>query len=137
MQEIATVIENKGKVATVEITRKDECSKCGLCGMKKDQMSIRIPATNDIGAKVGDRVLVETQEKGKMLAIFLAFLVPLILIGFGWLIGYLISSEIWMLLSSLILLVLWYTILAIIDKKMSKMTKFCSVILKIEGEKDE
>ena len=54
-----------------------------------------------------------------LLGAILVFLIPLILICLSAIITYFfIKIEIWMLILSVIFIILWYTILAVIDKKL-------------------
>ncbi len=138
MTEQGKVVETKGNFAFVEINKKTECDKCGMCAFPKNVSTIKLRTENEIGAKVGDAVILEREEKGKLLGTLLVFLVPLILIAISAVIGYLlIKSEIWILILSVISIALWYTILAIIDKKISKLNGFKSKIVKILESKGE
>lgn len=139
MRERALVIKTDGEHATVSVDKKDECSKCGMCAFPKGANKIELRAKNPVKAKEGDRVIIERQEGGKLSGAILVFLIPLILIGLATFITYaFIGNEIWILFLSLIFILLWYTILAIIDKKLVFLDKFCSVIVEIEkGEDDE
>ena len=132
MTEQGKVVEIKGNFAFVEINKKTECDKCGMCAFPKNASSIKLRAENDLGANVGDTVVLEREDKGKLLGTLLVFLVPLLLIGISVLVGYLlIKSEIWILILSVINIALWYTILAVIDKKISKLSGFKSKIVKV------
>jgi len=71
-------------------------------------------------------------KDGRLLAALLVFGVPLTLIGLSAAIGYLwIKKEIFVLVLSLIFLLLWYTILAVIDKKLQKLSGFSWKIVEI------
>ena len=99
---------------------------------------IEFNADNQIGASVGDTVVIETAEKTKLLGILLVFLVPLLLIGLMAVINYtLIFSDIWFLIGSVILVILWYTILAVIDKKLIKNKSFATTIIEIYNKKEK
>ena len=137
MREIAKVIAVNGKRATVSVDKKDECSKCGMCLFPKNATSVEFSAVNEVGAEVGDTVTIEKRDGGSLTGALLAFLVPLILIGISVFIGYLIGNEIWILGLSVIFIVLWYTILAVIDKKLKNALKFSVEIIAItqKGEK--
>ncbi len=141
MREIGIVTEVDGKNAIVRVDKKDECSKCGMCLFPKNANHIDFPAENALCAKVNDLVEIETTKDAKLLGAILVFLVPLILIGISALITYLFSiSEICTLIFSVIFIILWYTILAIIDKRLKNKTGFCPRIVSIlktdiQGEK--
>ena len=138
MVEIGTVQEIDGENAIVKVDKKDECSKCGMCLFPKNASFINFRATNKTGAKVGDVVEIQTAEELKVIGTLLVFLVPLLLIGLSILISYLlIQSEIWILILSVIFIVLWYTILALIDKKLKTLKKFSANITKIIKENED
>ena len=138
MTEQGKVVETKGNFAFVEINKKTECDKCGMCAFPKNASTIKLRAENKISAKVGDTVILEREEKGKLLGTLLVFLVPLILIAISAIIGYLlIESEIWILILSVISIALWYTILAIIDKKISNLNGFKSKIVQVIEDKGD
>lgn len=136
MIESGKVIKTYGDSADVAIPRKEECSKCGLCAFPKGADKTIVSATNTVKAKVGDTVTVKAQKDFRLASIILVFLVPLLLIGLAVLINYLlINVEIWILILSVIFIILWYTILAIIDKKVFRNKNYCHVIVSIDREK--
>lgn len=138
MKEIAKVSEVHDKNATVVIDKKDACSKCGMCLFPKNAGSIKVFANNSVNAEVGDEVLVERTERGKFLATVLVFLVPILLILLSMVLAYsVIKSEIWTLFLSVIFLVLWYTVLALIDKRIKITKKYETQIISIISKKDK
>jgi positive regulator of sigma E activity len=138
MTEQGIVTATNNRTAKVKIDKKDECSKCGMCLFPKNASSIEVVADNVLGATEGDTVIVETTGETKLLATALVFVVPLLLIGLAVLINYLlIKSEIWILILSVIFIVLWYTILAVIDKRFVKLKKLSAKITEIIKEKIE
>ena len=139
MKEIGTVTAIQGKSATVKVDKRDECSKCGMCLFPKNASSIDFNARNKLGADVGDKVEIETVKDGKLLGAILVFLVPLIWIGLSAVITYIfIKNEIWLLILSVILIILWYTILAVIDKRLKNSINFSpEIIAIIEKEKKD
>lgn len=139
MKEKGVVTALNGKFAVVKVDKRDECSKCGMCLFPKNASSVDFNAKNGVFAKVGDEVIIETQKDGKLEGALLAFLVPLLLIGLSAVITYIfIHVEIWMLILSVIFILLWYTILAVIDKKLKNSLSFCPIIVSvINKEKNE
>ncbi len=132
MKETALVIKENGKHAVVSIDKKDECSKCGMCAFPKNANKIELNAKNGVGAKVGDTVIVERAQGGKLTGAILVFLVPLILIGISALINhFFIGNDLWFLGLAVIFIAVWYAILAIIDKKLVFMNKYLSVIIQV------
>ena len=137
MREMGVVTALEGNFAVVTVDKKDECSKCGMCLFPKNASSIDFRVKNKLNAKVGDKVTIENKGETKLLGAILAFLVPLILIGVSALITFtLIKIEIFMLVLSVILIALWYTILAIIDKKLKNSFRFSPQIIAIENDKE-
>ena len=111
MTEQGVVVKTNKNIATVKIDKKDECSKCGMCLFPKNASSIEFTAQNDLDAKVGDTVIIESKKDYKLLGAILVFLIPLLLIGISALVTYLfIGNEIWMVILSVISIILWYTI---------------------------
>ncbi len=136
MLERGKVIKVYGDSADVEVSKKDECAKCGLCAFPKGADKTIISATNQVNAKVGDTVNIKAQKDLRLTSIILVFLVPLLLIGVAVLINHLlINVEIWILILSVIFIILWYTILAIIDKKVFRSKNYCHIIESICTEK--
>ncbi len=138
MREVGKVTKVDGDYALVKVDKKDECSKCGMCAFPKNANSIIFNAKNSVDAKIDDKVIIETVKDTKLFGAILVFLVPLLLIGLSWLITELfLDNEIWVLIFSVIFLVLWYTILAVIDKALKKKSDFCPQIVEIIFDKGE
>ena len=94
MQQIGIVRALEGDFAMVEVSRKSACEGChaavdGECSacISFGNKSLSTRAENSIGAKVGDRVLLETSSKTVLLYAVSVFLFPLILGIVGYLIG--------------------------------------------------
>lgn len=135
MTEQGVVVGCDKNFATIRVDKKDECSKCGLCVFGKNVNYVDLNAKNDLGAVVGDKVIFEKKEGGRLLASIMVFLIPLLLIIGSTLVGILvIKSEIWSLFLSLISILLWYTVLAFIEKKIKKGSTFCAEIISIEKD---
>ena len=132
MKEVGLVVSVDKNYATVKVNKKDECSKCGMCLFPKNADSIEIRAENSLGASVGETVVFEKSENANLLGALLVFLVPLILIGLSAVIAYIfIKKEIWVLILSVIFIVMWYTMLAIIDKRLKNSQKFCAKVVSV------
>ena len=63
-----------------------DCHKCSGCGAAKETMIVE--ARNAIGARPGDPVVVSSDTKGVMTAIFAVYLLPLVLFFAGYALGY-------------------------------------------------
>ncbi len=89
------VIEVSGDIAKIRAGRHNDCKNCGAC---PGNDAIVISAKNPIGAMEGQRVAFEIKEANAVKGIFIVFILPLILVFFGvmlgWLIGILIGGYI-------------------------------------------
>ena len=137
MIENGKVIWAEGDRAKVSIQKKTACDKCGMCIFPKGSNEIIFEVINPINAKVGDSVNFQMNGRGKLSAILLAFIVPLLLIGISVAIGTLIlQSELIALIASIVCVVVWYAILAVIDKKRIKSGKTCPIIIEITNKEN-
>lgn len=78
------VIEVNDNVAKIKAGRHSDCKNCGAC---PGDNNIIITATNNIGAKPGQRVLFEIKEDKVLKATFIVFILPLVFAFIGVLIG--------------------------------------------------
>ncbi len=86
LREVGRVTELSGLMAKVIVKRRSSCESCGACGIGgRAEMSFML--TNDIGAQVGDRVLIEMRSKALFKAAFLVYTIPLATMVIGFLVG--------------------------------------------------
>ena len=134
MIESAIVVKKEHDQTVVSIDKKDQCSKCGMCLFPQNAKSVEYNAQNSLNAKVGDKVLVEILDGGKLTALALIFLVPLLFIIISTVIALVvIKSELWVLWLSIISIGIWFCILPLIDKKLKKRSNFIVKITQIIG----
>ena len=132
MKEFAKVKEVKNNTAVVYMEKRDECSKCGMCIFPKDAKGVDITAKNEVGAKEGDTVIIDVKDSGKLLGIFLAFVVPLLLIGASVIANTLfINNELLTVFIAVASVIAWYIILSFIDKKLKRNDKYGTEILSV------
>ena len=88
MEEIGTIIEEKGKLAVVLMAEKEakSCPGCGLCRMGKKGRYLEIE--NNLGARLGETVRVEWSEKALFKAVFFLYGWPLL----GFILGIISGS---------------------------------------------
>ncbi|OPX91521.1 MAG: SoxR reducing system protein RseC [Pelotomaculum sp. PtaB.Bin117] len=85
------IIALDGKIAKVRAGRHSDCDSCGACpGDKAAVMDVY----NRVDAKVGQRVIIEIPEANMLKAAFVVYLLPLITIFMGYLIGVWISGVV-------------------------------------------
>ena len=132
IKEKATVVKVGNGQVTLTIVRKNECAKCGLCGMKKDENSYNFTVKTDEVFKVGQIVTVTFLKERKLTAIFFALVLPLIALFSGVFIGYVIGSEAVMLILGILFSATTYFMLKYVDKWFSKKEGVTPIIEKTE-----
>lgn len=105
--------------ADVEITRStacgDNCASCGLCPGQKTLVT----ALNDANAAVGDTVIINLSDKKVLVAAFLVYIVPLIMLIIGYFISYAVSgTEIISIVSGFCLMAVTFPVIMLIDRAM-------------------
>ncbi len=62
-----------------------DCHKCSGCGAAKETVTVR--ARNAIGARVGDQVIVSSDDKQLLSAMLVVYILPLVLLLLGYFAG--------------------------------------------------
>ena len=93
-----------------------DCHQCGGCGNAKQTFVVR--AKNTIGARIGDWVKVEAKPDAVLKAAAMLYLLPLLLL----IAGYLLGEHLWQrgVLVSLCGLMLGFVLAKLLDRKMSQ-----------------
>ncbi|NLI55914.1 SoxR reducing system RseC family protein [bacterium] len=88
MKEIGKILENKNSLSVVEVGREycDSCISKEKCLFHKERDKI-IEAENIIDAKPGDLVLVEVPSKNYIISTFIIYIVPIIFMFIGAILG--------------------------------------------------
>ena len=134
MIEIGTVKKVDGDEYLVTVRRRPECSKCGLCGMKDNVTEIdfrAIRSSNEQMVEVGDTVRIENGTDIRLMSYLLVFLVPLLLVAGGIILGYAISIEWLGVVFALSFVAIYYALLSIVDKKIKNGKKSVYVITEV------
>ena len=93
MKTIATVIATDGRIATVEVERTSACEGChknadgkgcSVCSLVGGERKFSARAYNEIGAKVGDRVMIESRTERVIWYAVLVFVLPLLVALLGY-----------------------------------------------------
>ena len=133
MEEEAVVLEVKDKKAKIEIKRSKSCRGCGLCSLNPSGMMVT-EVEDPIGVKVGDRVQVEIPDKDFLKAVFILYLVPVIGLITGALIGSKFNPRM-SIFGGFIGLALSFVFVHYYDRKMGRRKSPYSRITKILKEK--
>ena len=106
----------------IRFLRGSACAHCGACLTVGDsEMEISLP--NTLGAKEGDRVVVDLSPKRVVQASLIAYAVPLVLLIAGVLIGSRIADWAGLALG-IVACGISYLILRIVEKKSAKSKSF-------------
>jgi sigma-E factor negative regulatory protein RseC len=97
IEENGTVIELKGKSTAVVMCQKsslcENCATNGSCMMGEDDHSRLIEVRNSLGAGLGDKVRIATTTKSFLQSSFLLYIVPLIALVAGAVVGKFIGDR--------------------------------------------
>lgn len=122
MDKIGTVIKLENNNAIVQVMRASACGEnCAMCKGGCSQTKQTVSASNEMGALLGDKVKIELDDNKVLLAAFLVYILPLILL----IIGYVIKG--WQ--GAVIGFVIPFIILKALDKKNAK--RYTATITKI------
>ena len=98
IEEVGTVVELKGKlIAVVMCTKSSLCENCatnGNCALGDDDNTRLIEVQNPLAAEVGEQVRIATTTKSFLQSSFLLYIVPLIALVIGAIVGNLVGENI-------------------------------------------
>ncbi len=83
-QQEGFVLEVIGDMAKVKTSRHNDCENCGAC---PGNSAMVLEALNPVGAKPGQRVVIEVQEINMLKAAFIVYILPLIAVFIGAVLG--------------------------------------------------
>ena len=86
-----------GENAYVRFQRSSACGHCGAC-MTVGECEMEVTLPNTLGAKAGDRIVVDLSPKRMVQASLLAYAVPLVLLIAGVLVGSRIADWVGLIL---------------------------------------
>lgn len=126
MKQKATVVAIDGKYVKIKVDRSSMCDGCHksgcsdgcalykLFGAKSEFTS---DALNRAGAKIGDRVTVETPDKTVNISAFFVFLLPVIIAAAVYFATSLFFDEQYRILCAVASFALYFGVLAAVEKK--------------------
>ena len=90
-EEEGIIIEiSQNNIAKVKVGRHNECKNCGAC---PGDSSVVIEAKNLLGAKKGQRIAFVVKETNMLMAAFVVYIAPLILVTLGIIVGQVIAGK--------------------------------------------
>lgn len=93
MKERGRVVETRGNMAKVEVLRRDECSRCKVCGFGSRDRIVAM-AVNTLGAETNDEVELELEGTQVVKAAAILYLIPLVFLVAGLYAGTVVASFI-------------------------------------------
>lgn len=128
------VIKADNDKMTVRFSTTEACQKCGAC-LIKDNQAILPNIDNSVGAKVGDRVVIENKPRNSVTAALIIYLVPVIFLIAGYFLSLLIVNFLqiadkFAVLGAIIAFAFSFFLISLIDKHLSKSSKFKPVAVK-------
>ncbi len=126
----ATVVSVDGNIATVRAKRTSACEGChknaegcSVCSLMGSGGEITAKAVNDVGAKVGDNVEIESDSKRVLFYGALVFLFPIVSMLLGYGISALITeSNLWRCVISAVAVVLSLAVVFCYSRTVGKST---------------
>jgi sigma-E factor negative regulatory protein RseC len=98
IEETGTVIELKGPSTAIVLCQKgsfcEQCAALDACRMGDDNTSMQVEAHNTVAAEVGDRVVLSVSSKTFLTSSFVVYIVPIIFLLIGGLIGQYIGETV-------------------------------------------
>jgi sigma-E factor negative regulatory protein RseC len=89
-QQEGVVIGVKDGMAQVKTSRHNDCENCGAC---PGNSAMVLDAQNPVGAKPGQRVIVEVKEVNMLKSAFIVYLLPLIAVFVGAILGGFLAEK--------------------------------------------
>ncbi len=97
ISETGSIVELKGKQTAIVICQKNSfcrhCASMESCQVGDDNRTMLVEAHNAIGGQVGDKVLVVTSSRDFLQSSFLLYIVPLLALIAGGIIGQLLGEQ--------------------------------------------
>ena len=140
---VKEIIDNRAKVEVARANMCEGCSKkecsgeCTVQDMFVSNKKVTVVANNEVGAKVGDKVLIQSETSTILKYAAIVFLVPTILFIAAYLITINLSkNENLSLIVSIATFILCFVFIGIYEKIVSKRRSSVDII-KVIGESEE
>ncbi len=139
MTQKGTVIKTDKEKVLIAVPRPSACGDhCASCAGGCQSRGHLAWVDNSIGAKEGDRVLLESKTDSVLLGSLLIYLLPLILFFMGYGVTYVLSGQTgWATLVSLLCLAASFFVLHLFDKKIAPQIQIIKILNPDGSGKDE
>ena len=132
LQQVGTATDIKGNKAIVMLRRATACGEsCGSCGGCETTIR-KVEAGNSVGAQVGQNVLMEMDDSRILIAAFLVYMVPIIMLFVGYVVGFSIFSKQGAgAASAIVFMLISFVIVKLIDRRLKDSSNYQLNISKI------
>lgn len=142
MNKTGIIVRESGEKVIVQIDRTGECGdKCEGCSAACDVAKIEVEVLNTLGAKTGDYVNIVTEHKTLISSSFILYTIPVLAFMLGIVIAFKMSnyypfmnSEIIIITSGFIFLVLSYFIIAFASRNMKELIRMESKLKRFDND---
>lgn len=93
MEEVGQVVSVEGNIARIRFHRSKACRNCGIC-FQVSKQDMETEAINVAGAKKGEQVIIGLETETFLKAAFFLYIIPLIFLFVGILVGNFTSQYI-------------------------------------------
>ncbi len=133
MERTGVIVSEADGLSKVKLLRHTACGNCGACQLGDDQKDVHLMAQNPLKACVGDMVEVSMPSNGVLSAAFIMYVIPLIGLFIGMVLGtVLFDGKEWAAgLFGLLVMVAAFVIIKISEKKFLRNDKYTAVIQSI------
>ncbi|MGL5347604.1 MAG: SoxR reducing system RseC family protein [Peptostreptococcaceae bacterium] len=139
---IIEIIDNQ--TAKLKMQRHSACASCGKCTTTSEKKDIIVEVDNTIGAKVGDRVVVNMESVNVLKATIIVYAIPLIWLMIGTIatyftiqsVGITNNIEIISGIVGLILMMAAFFVIKTKDRKYRESREYIPIVTKIIVSKD-
>ncbi len=134
MRQTGIVLSAQGNTATVRFQRSSACGKCNACfHLGKSEADIELD--NALGAKPGDRVIIELHGKTVVKASVIVYGVPLVALIAGIAIGS-AAGDLYAALAGVLFAAGAFFLLRALEPRFSRMREFKPRMIDFAGEED-
>lgn len=128
MIEVGTVKELKKDRAVVVFDRKSACDRCRMCAVSKGNgMKVEILIKNTLNKQPGDSVCVEMGDKYVLTAAAIVYIIPVLLVTAGLLLGTL-WGELWQIILAAVGFAGGFGVAVLFDRILRKRKGFTPVM---------
>ena len=133
MDRAGIIVSQMGEYSKVKLVRHTACGSCGACQLGDEQKDILLVAKNTVKAKNGDLVEVSMATNSVLSAAFIMYVIPLVGLFAGLLIGQMLfaGNDVLTALTGLAVMALAFVIIKLNDKRFLRNEKYTAQILKV------